>query len=199
MCEHIEKYNLKESVLEGIKGYVDNLLKWSGKHNLISGKFTEEDVWNLVFDSIHGASLFNVKNRTYDAGSGAGFPGVIMAICYPEKSFFLVDSDRKKCSFLRFIKSVLNLKNVEILNCRIEKLNNLKHVVSKAAFSTRNLGPLAQALGEGGGLVLWTTGGGAQDLAEAGKKMGLMTEKILPYKLEGDPKERAILQMVKTS
>ncbi|QQG36388.1 MAG: 16S rRNA (guanine(527)-N(7))-methyltransferase RsmG [Micavibrio aeruginosavorus] len=103
--------------------YRDALLKWQRAVNLISPS-TVADVWNRHFlDSMQLASFLPAAARTiFDFGSGAGFPGMVLAILCPNLSVHLVESDQKKCSFLSTVSRETKTP-VLIHNCRIEALN----------------------------------------------------------------------------
>ena len=98
--------------------------KWNKSINLISKK-TVPEIWNRhILDS---AQIFYAKNKSFkkwlDMGSGAGFPGLVVAILAQEKNIggetVLVESDKRKCVFLSTVKRELNL-NLSIINNRIE-------------------------------------------------------------------------------
>ena len=98
--------------------------KWNKSINLISKK-TVPEIWNRhILDS---AQIFYANNRGFkkwlDMGSGAGFPGLVVAILAKDKNIggetVLVESDKRKCVFLSTVKRELNL-NLSIINKRIE-------------------------------------------------------------------------------
>ena len=98
--------------------------KWNKSINLISKK-TVPEMWNRhILDS---AQIFYASNKSFkkwlDMGSGAGFPGLVVAILAQDKNIcgetVLVESDKRKCVFLSTVKRELNL-NLSIINNRIE-------------------------------------------------------------------------------
>ena len=109
-------------VLEAWAGLIR---EWNGKINLISRKDIE------FLESRHLAHCLAVTRhlklmhgaRLRNVGPGGGFPGLIMAICYPQAQFTLVDSIGKKIAVVRDIVDRLGLKNVEARQCRAESLN----------------------------------------------------------------------------
>jgi len=101
--------------------YKSTLIQWQKKVNLVSPK-SLNDLWRRhMLDS---AQLFpyleTVKMPIYDLGSGAGFPGLVLAIM-GIKNIHLVESDNRKCTFLREVNA-LTKADVTIHNVRIEKL-----------------------------------------------------------------------------
>ena len=117
-------YNVSRETIYKIDHYVECLLDWQKKFNLI-GKSTIENVWERhVLDSIQLLKLLP-KNYTtlMDVGTGAGLPGFILAICEgEEKDIYLVDSNKKKCSFLEYVAHECDVR-VSILPERIENIN----------------------------------------------------------------------------
>ena len=106
-----------------LKQYHALLLKWQKKINLISPS-TINDSWNRHFkDSIQVEPLIPSDAKTlFDLGCGAGFPGLVLAMMKPELNIHLVESDQKKCSFMKAVSRETNTP-VTIHNERIEKVN----------------------------------------------------------------------------
>ena len=113
--------------------YEKTLIKWQGSINLIS-KSTINDIWVRHF--LDSAQLYpiikDIEGNIFDFGSGAGFPGLILAIM-GHKNITLVESDQKKCTFLREVAR-LSETDVSILHSRIENLEfrDVDLVVSRA-------------------------------------------------------------------
>ena len=127
--------------------YIDTLKKWQKAVNLISAS-TVKDVWNRhILDSAQLYPLISDTSETLvDFGSGAGFPAIVLAILNqvhqgPLKKIILIESDQKKCLFLKEVVRQLSLP-VEILNQRIETVKGIRADVLTA----RALAPLSQLL-----------------------------------------------------
>ncbi len=124
------------------------IVEWNAKVNLISRK--DED--NLeVRHLIHSLSLmktvdFKSGNLVLDLGTGGGFPGIPLAIAYPEVEFLLVDSIKKKVDTLQSMIGSLGLKNARALHSRVEHLK-----ASPDSVVTRAVAPLLK-------LHHWTRG-----------------------------------------
>ena len=91
-----------------------------------------DDILNLVliydvylkhfFDSLTLSKIINLNNQTLcDIGTGAGFPGMVLKIVFPNLEVTLVDSTEKKCKFLKLVIEKLNLTNIEVINARAEE------------------------------------------------------------------------------
>lgn len=109
---------------EKLKSYLALLEKWQPKINLISNK-TLDDAWDRHFldsQQIAGYLPENTKNL-FDLGSGAGFPGLVLAMMRPDINVSLVESDQKKCSFLKTVSRETETR-VSIYNERIESVSH---------------------------------------------------------------------------
>ena len=100
------------------------LREWNTKINLISRKDIE------YLEARHLSHCLSITNhlklmggtRIMDVGTGGGFPGIIMAICYPQAHFTLIDSIGKKITVVQDLVDKLELKNVETRQCRAEEV-----------------------------------------------------------------------------
>lgn len=109
-----------------LKKYFAELLKFNKTINLISPK-TEPSADLVHFaDSIIASRIvrkkINTNSMLYDLGSGNGFPGLVYAILFSDQPITLVDSDERKCEFLKHVVRAIGLKNVTVLNIKIESL-----------------------------------------------------------------------------
>lgn len=101
---------------------VDLLIRWNKKINLTSITQPLEVVTKHILDSLsllphlHGDNIL-------DVGTGAGFPGLPLAIMCPQKQFTLLDSNRKKITFIQHVTAKLGLKNVDVSHSRIQELD----------------------------------------------------------------------------
>ena len=116
------------------------LIKWQNSINLIS-RSTINNIWVRHF--LDSAQLYtfvkNVEGNIIDFGSGAGFPGMVLAIM-GKKNIHLVESDHKKCVFLKEI-AMLTETDITIHNCRIEDLSfiNVDLITCRALASLSKL------------------------------------------------------------
>lgn len=110
---------LAPEVLSKLQQLIDELERWNRRINLTAIRDRHEMVAGHIMDSL--AALPLLKGRTVaDVGTGAGFPGLPLAITASERQFTLLDSNAKKLSFVRHIVVAQGLKNVEIVRSRLE-------------------------------------------------------------------------------
>jgi 16S rRNA (guanine527-N7)-methyltransferase len=108
---------------------------WNSKINVVSRKDIDELYTRHVLHSLAIARVCNFKpgTRILDVGCGGGFPGIPLAIMFPDVQFTLVDSIGKKIKVVNEVASALGLTNIEGLQQRAEKLNQRYHfIVSRA-------------------------------------------------------------------
>ncbi|MDD3771129.1 MAG: 16S rRNA (guanine(527)-N(7))-methyltransferase RsmG [Weeksellaceae bacterium] len=127
--------NLTEIQLEQFSKLKDLYEDWNEKINVISRKDTEELYIRHVLHSLGIAKvmMFSSGSKVLDVGTGGGFPGIPLAILFPEVEFHLVDSIQKKILVVSEIANALNLKNVKAETQRVEKLKSqYDFIVSRA-------------------------------------------------------------------
>lgn len=100
--------------------YLEILKKWNEAYNLTAIRNPEDMVAMHLLDSLSIAPFIKGKN-ILDVGTGAGLPGIPLAILYPERRFTLLDSNGKKIRFLFQAKNQLGLENVNEIQGRAEK------------------------------------------------------------------------------
>lgn len=112
--------NVSRETLDRLEAYVTLLREWNTRQNLVS-KSSLDDVWRRhVWDSAQLVALLPKSIKTLvDLGSGAGFPGLVLAALCPDIKVTLIDSIAKKCRFLAEAARALQVE-VDIRNTRIE-------------------------------------------------------------------------------
>ena len=121
--------------IEKLKQLEDLYIYWNQRINVVSRKNINELYINHVLHSLAIAKIINFKNKTniLDVGTGGGFPGIPLAILFPDCNFTLIDSIGKKIHVVDAIVDNLELANISTSVSRVESLNT-KHdfIVSRA-------------------------------------------------------------------
>ena len=140
--EFAAQTGVSRETLARLKAYADILMDWNARHNLVA-KSTLPDLWRRHFwDSAQLASLVPKMARTLaDLGSGAGFPGLVLAAMRPDLAVTLHDATTKKCAFLQAAAERMGIA-VTVQNARLEDLRSQAFDVVTA----RALAPLPQLL-----------------------------------------------------
>jgi 16S rRNA (guanine527-N7)-methyltransferase len=112
-------HHLSATVNQQLLDFLALLDKWNQVFNLTAIRNAEDMVVLHILDSL-AIAPFLFGKRIIDVGTGAGLPGIPLALTQPDKEFFLLDSNGKKTRFLNQVKSELSLKNIQILQARIE-------------------------------------------------------------------------------
>ena len=100
---------------ERLAAYIDLIAKWNRVHNLTAVREPERMVVLHLLDSLSILPDIGAAARVVDVGSGAGLPGIPIAISRPDVRVALLDSAHKKCAFLRQAKIDLALDNAEVV------------------------------------------------------------------------------------
>ena len=112
--------NLTENQIEKFYKYMKLLLEWNEKINLTVITAENEIVLKHFVDSLTVLKYIKEDDKIIDVGTGAGFPGIPMAIMMPNTKITLLDSLNKRINFLNEVIKELNLKNVETIHSRSE-------------------------------------------------------------------------------
>lgn len=136
-CEIISKYfgNLTDEQKQHFEQLEALYQDWNAKINVISRKDIDNLYEHHVLHSLAIAEYirFTPGSKVMDLGTGGGFPGIPLAIMYPDTQFLLVDSVRKKLTVCQEVIQALGLKNVETRWCRAEEVKEkFDFVVSRA-------------------------------------------------------------------
>lgn len=134
---HALNITANEKQIASLLQYLNLLRKWNASFNLSGITEINEMVSVHLLDSL-SLSPYLQGEHFVDAGTGAGLPGIPLAIIHPDKHFTLIDSNGKKTRFLFQVKLALNLSNITIENCRIEHYQSPRQIdmVMCRAFSS---------------------------------------------------------------
>lgn len=167
--------------------YCDFLLEYNENVNLTAITDEKEVVTAHFIDSLLGRDLIKNNAKCADIGTGAGFPGVPLAIARDDISFLLVDSLKKRLVFLDMLAQKLELKNVKTLHGRSEDLahdpklrQNFDYVVSRAVARLNVLAELnLPFVKKGGEMLAWKGPAADEELREAQNALKILGASFL--------------------
>jgi len=111
--------NVTVEAQEKLIAYLQLMLKWNKAYNLTAIRELDSMVIRHVLDSLSILPYIN-QSPVLDVGTGAGLPGIPLALCLPDYQFVLLDSNGKKTRFLTQAKIELGIENIEVIHSRIE-------------------------------------------------------------------------------
>lgn len=132
---------LEDSFYDKCEQFTQYLIQWNKVHNLTGNNDIKEIQKNII-DSVWPLTFLGKCDTLVDVGTGAGYPGLILAIAMPKTKVYLVEPRVKRVSFLNFVKNSLQLNNVVILKERIENVTleeKIDLVTSRAVTNTQLL------------------------------------------------------------
>ena len=196
--------DITEEKLNKLDKYYDLLIEWNNKINLTRITDKEEVYLKHFYDSLTLIKAYDL-NKTIkfcDAGTGAGFPGVVLKIVFDNIDITLVDALNKRVMFLNEVIKELELKNITTVHSRIEdfaKENREKFdlVTSRAVSRLNLLDELCIPLVKENGYFIPMKANleGEIEEAESGiKKLGAQKEEIISFLL---PKEESVRNLIK--
>lgn len=199
--------NLKDDQIKQLEIYCEELIKYNEHTNLTAIKEQEEIYLKHFYDSLTLTLTTNFMevNNLLDIGTGAGFPGLVLKIAFPNLKVTLLDSNNKKTKFLEYMVETLNLTDVEIINDRSEKYINGKRefydiVTARAVKNLAVLNELCIPFVSIGGYFLAMKGQNNEEIEES--KLGIKIlnasiEEIKEIKLPIEESTRTILKIKK--
>ncbi|XPV70273.1 MAG: 16S rRNA (guanine(527)-N(7))-methyltransferase RsmG [Halarcobacter sp.] len=140
MLNKIEELNLGDDFKTRCDVFTKLLQKWGSVHNL-SARLSNDEIEENIIDSVYPLQYLNKFESFADIGTGAGYPGLIIAMAKPEVKCFLIEPRLKRVSFLNFVKNSLGLKNIEVISKRVEEVEGVKVdlITSRAVTKTKLL------------------------------------------------------------
>jgi 16S rRNA (guanine527-N7)-methyltransferase len=183
--------------------YLEELGEWNNRFNLTGFSSRDRIIKELLLDSMIPAPFLPKECRLLDVGSGAGFPGIPLGICLPRSNIHLMESSRRKVSFLKQVIRHAKLSNIEVIRGRIEKEVNLLDHEGYHVITARAVAQLRQTLIWcapyliPGGLLVNFQGNRFENAISTSldvmKKHQLFLDKSIPYRLPGKASMRYVL------
>ena len=206
--KEVEKLNIsvtKEN-LASLAKYKDLLVEYNKKFNLTAIKSDEEIYLKHFYDSLTLIKAYSLNGnlKLLDIGTGAGFPGIVLKIFYPDLELTLLDSNHKKIAFLEVVIKELNLKNVTCINSRAENLPKTYReyfdiVTSRAVAHLRILLELSIPYLKVGGKLIAMKGLSEEEIKESTKILEKLDSRIVDtikfnLPIEGSNRSLVIVQ-----
>lgn len=195
--------NINENDLKKFEKYKELLKEYNKKFNLTSILEDEKIYLKHFYDSLYLMTISEFKNKKtfLDIGTGAGFPGLALAIMNKNMFFTLVESNKKKCMFLNLVKENLNLTNVEVINQRAEDYTKVNReifdiVSSRAVSHLKILSELEIPALKVNGYFLPLKSNIEEEIKETKKflnELDCTVEKLYKYELPIENSERTII------
>ena len=206
--EELKKLNINitDHMLDELEIY-KNFLQEYNKHTNLTAITNDEDIYlKHFYDSltIVKAIDLNRVESLLDIGTGAGFPGMVIKILYPNIKLTLLDANNKKIKFLEELATKLNI-DVELIHSRVEKyaknnLNKFDIVTSRAVANLRILTELSLPLVKVNGYIIALKGNIASELIDAKNTINILNseiEDIFTFDLYQNNGQRNIIKIKK--
>jgi 16S rRNA (guanine527-N7)-methyltransferase len=170
-----------------IQKYKEHLFKWNKVHNLTGAK-DEKTIDNFIYDALFPVSFLPKVDTLMDIGTGAGFPGMILAFALPDTQVTLVEPLPKRASFLQFIKADLGLTNVTVVKKKVEDMEPqiFDIITSRAVTDTKMLLELSKNFRNKDTKLLFYKGEKVFDEVDSSLKHKIIQTKKRHYLLLGE-------------
>jgi 16S rRNA (guanine527-N7)-methyltransferase len=193
LVEGIEALKLKvnDQQIDQLLAFIDLIQKWNKAYNLTAIKDKQDMVSLHLLDSLTVLPYLQ-GDRIIDIGTGAGLPGIPLAICRPDLNFTLLDSNAKKTRFVQQAVLELKLTNVEIRQSRVEDFHPNIHfdtVITRAFAELARIVELNQHLLAKNGMILAMKG----QFSESEIAKIKLPATVIPVRIPGIEAERNLV------
>ena len=206
--DELKKINITvtDHMLEQLEKYDEVLRAENKKYNLTAIKNKEDVYLKHFYDSLTLSKIIKLENQSLcDIGTGAGFPGMVLKIVYPNLKVTLVDATEKKCKFLQLVIEELGLKNIEVVNARAEIYSKTVRekfdiVTSRAVAPLKHLLEYSIPLLKVGGNYIAMKSDIQKEIENIDiyyKKLKIEKEKILTFTLPYEESTRTLIRYKK--
>ena len=140
---------LAQDIVVKLENFATLLNEWNQIHNLTGAKNIEAIYTNII-DSLYPLTFIKKPKDLLDVGTGAGFPGLVLAIALPDTEVVLAEPLKKRVSFLKYAAIDLELPNVKVEAKRVEKVEHkpFEMISSRAVTNTKLLLDLTQDISD---------------------------------------------------
>ncbi len=209
--ENLKELNitLNDKQIKQLDEYCDFLLEYNKHTNLTAIKEKEQVYLKHFYDSLTITKIIDLTtiNTLLDVGSGAGFPGMVLKIVYPDLEVTLLDSNNKKIEFLKQLTDKLSINRVNIIHGRAEEIckqyrESFDMVTARAVSNLSELAELCIPLVKIGGYFVPMKGTNQREVIEgkfAIEELGGNIEEKIVFNLPIDNGERTILRVKKVN
>jgi len=207
--KELNKLNIKPTTeqLKALESYKDMLIENNKKFNLTAITKTEDIYLKHFYDSLSITKVIDLTKdlKILDIGTGAGFPGIVLKILFPNLKITLLDSNNKKIKFLEEVIKVLKLENIKCICSRAEELpaeyrEYFDIVTSRAVANLRILAELSIPYVKVNGYFISLKGKAEDEIQESAstiKKLVSKIEKVEKFVLPDKKGERTIIMIKK--
>ncbi len=163
-----ENIPFDDDVLQKLENFSRLLHEWNRIHNL-TGARSIDAIYDNIVDSLYPLAFIDIPDRLLDVGTGAGFPGLVLAIALPKVEVVLCEPLNKRAAFLKYAAMELDLSNVTVAKMRVEELDSEPFglITSRAVTDTGMLLELTGHLSDDQTQYLFYKGSRAVDEVEA--------------------------------
>ncbi|MCK9491308.1 MAG: 16S rRNA (guanine(527)-N(7))-methyltransferase RsmG [Sulfurimonas sp.] len=182
-----DNITLPDNFFYNVQKYKELLFKWNKVHNLTGAK-GEKTIDEFIYDAVFPISFLPPAKTLLDIGTGAGFPGMILAFALPNTQVTLVEPLAKRASFLQFVKADLKLLNVKVVKKRVEQMDSeiFDIVTSRAVTDTKMLLDLSKNFRDEDSKLLFYKGERVYDEVDPSLKHKVIKTKNRHYLLIGE-------------
>ena len=145
-----EGIDLDIEIITKLENFASLLNEWNQIHNLTGAK-TVDAIYVNIMDSLFPLTFIEQPKTLLDVGTGAGFPGLVLAIAWPETEVVLAEPLKKRVSFLKYAAIDLALGNVSVEAKRVERVEHepFEMISSRAVTNTKLLLDLTKEISDG--------------------------------------------------
>ncbi len=142
-----EEISLSDDIIKTLENFAKLLHEWNQIHNLTGAKSIDR-IYDYIIDSLYPISFIDYPKNLLDVGTGAGFPGLVLAIAMPDVDVVLAEPLKKRVSFLKYACIDLGITNVKVEAKRVEDISYkpFELITSRAVTNTQLLLDLTKNL-----------------------------------------------------